>query len=293
MKNCEKYFDNMKKKNYLWSIRMRASKSIIRPYTKNFSTKNNYKEIHISGAEGLYDNNQINTTVKKYIKRALTHSKGYPDKIIITIEKINRKPIIINSLPITTIISKNLQESKKIINRILYSIGISDKSIKKALEIMKKENMRGASILTISSAKRLESDQKRGVRVSRLGISKEALKTLSKTLQKQGINTDTVREAIILASKVNSHKDIIAELCVSDDPEYTTGYIASKKYGYVRIPFIKKNKSKSGGRVFFVSENVDLENITNYLERTPVMVKNIKKSIKTITVDELLSQSNN
>lgn len=279
----------MRKKNNLWSIRMRASKSIIKPYIKDFSINNNYKEIHISGAEGLYENKQINTIVNNYIKRALTHSKGSPDKIIITIEKINKKPIIVNSLPITTIISKNLQESRKIVNKLLTSIGVSDKSIKRALEIIKKENMRGASIITINSAERLEPDQKRGIRVSRLGISKEALKILSKTLQKQGIDTDTVREAIILASKVNSYKDIIAELCISDDPDYTTGYIASKKYGYVRIPFIKKNKSKIGGRVFFVQENVDIKDMTNYLEKTPAIVGSISKSIKTITPDELLS----
>lgn len=283
----------MKNINNLWSIRMRASKSLLKKGEKDVPAKNNHKEIHISGAEGLYNKNQINIIVKNYIKRALSHSKGFPDKIIITIEKLNKKPIIIKSLPVITIISRNLIESKKIVKRILTSTGISEKSIKKGLEIVKKGNMRGAAILTVTSGRRIEQDYKRGVRVSRLGISKESLKTLSKLLKKHDINTDTVREAIILASKVSSHKDVIAELCVSDDPDYTTGYIASKKFGYVRIPFIKRYKCSTGGRVFFVSENSDIKDISDYLEKTPVIIGNISKSIKRITFDELLSQSDN
>ena len=42
------------------------------------------------------------------------------------------------------------------------------------------------------------------------------------------INTTTVKEALILASKLH-HAHIIAEVCISDDPDYTTGYFASEK----------------------------------------------------------------
>jgi 6-carboxyhexanoate--CoA ligase len=266
-----------------WSIRMRAS----------ISPKNKGREIHISGAEGLYNIDHINKVVKNYIERALNHSKGMPDKIFITIEKINKKPLSINSLPITTVLSNNLYESERITKLLLSSLDISNKSINKALKIIKKGNMRGAAILTSKTSKRLDTNPARGIRVSRLGISDDALKTLSNILQKQKINNNTVREAIILASKVNSCKDVIAEICVSDDPDYTTGYIASKRYGYVRIPFIKKRKSKHGGRVFFVSENSDISEISNYLEKTPVMIRKISKCIRIMTTDELLSSLNN
>ena len=61
-----------------------------------------------------------------------------------------------------------------------------------------------------------------------------------------GLNNTTVKEAIILASKVAACRQVTAELCISDDPGYTTGYISSKKYGYVRIPHIKKKGEKNG-----------------------------------------------
>jgi hypothetical protein len=49
------------------------------------------KEIHISGAEGLYEVSEIQRTVQRYIKRALTHPKGIADNIAVTIEEIRQR----------------------------------------------------------------------------------------------------------------------------------------------------------------------------------------------------------
>ena len=39
---------------------------------------------------------------------------------------------------------------------------------------------------------------------------------------------------------------VVAELCWSDDPDYTTGYVAGKNIGYVRIkPIYKQSKDKA------------------------------------------------
>ena len=35
--------------------------------------------------------------------------------------------------------------------------------------------------------------------------------------------------SIVLATKVSAHPATVAELCWSDDPEYITGYVASRK----------------------------------------------------------------
>ena len=267
----------------IYSIRMRASKEVK-------SQKSKLTEIHISGAEGLYEASEIQKIVKRYIERALSHPKGKADKIIFTIEDIKQKPKEISALPLSTVNSRTSDEGKDLAIKLLQSLGISKRAINIAFELIKKGSMRGAAIITVEKGDRLEPDKERGVRVSRLGINKSALKALSLRLSKLGINTDTVKEAIILASKVASCEHVVAELCVSDDPYYTTGYVASKKIGYLRIPNIKHTGSKSGGRAFFIKEEINVEGIINYLERMPVIIGRVASCRGIISTDEILNR---
>jgi 6-carboxyhexanoate--CoA ligase len=269
------------------SIRMRASKKERRGhYGVSSST-----EVHISGAEGMFRKSGIHKTVKRYIERALNHPRGEADKIIITIEDIKQKPHKIQTLPLATVRCNSPAEGKKIALLLLQSLDISKRSIDKAFQLINKGNMRGAALITATSGNRLEPDMKRGVRVSRLGIDKAALKVLSRRLKQLDINTEIVKEALILASKVISSKQVIAELCVSDEPDYTTGYVASKRYGYLRIPHIKPRKSRGGGRAFFVHERGQAENIVAYLEQIPVLVTKSASCRGIISIDEILSGS--
>ncbi|HDH00387.1 MAG TPA: hypothetical protein ENG80_01065, partial [Nitrospirae bacterium] len=66
--------------------------------------------------------------------------------------------------------------------------------------------------------------------------------------------------------------DVIAELCISDDPSYTTGYIAIKPEGYIRIPNIKSRGCPSGGRAYFLKSRCNVSGVIDYLEKRPVMV---------------------
>ena len=241
----------------MYSIRMRALKG----------------DKHISGAEGIFEGSEISKISNSYIKRALNHSRGMPDKIVITIEKIKQKPEKISLLPVTTLKCSSPDEAKKITIRTLSGLGISKSVINNGLEILKsKKTMRGASLMLIESGRRAEPDTERGVRVSRLGIEKSAEKRLAQRLSRIGINTATVKEALILASKVASCPYVIAEVCISDDPDYTTGYIASKESGYLRIPNIKNYGEINGGRVFFIKEGADMSSLVDYLERKPVIL---------------------
>jgi 6-carboxyhexanoate--CoA ligase len=269
----------------LWSIRMRASR------TTGAKRRNgdSRKEIHISGAEGLYETADIGKVVKKYVERALNHPKGKVDRILITIEDIRQKPREISSLPLTTVMCHSPAEGKKIARRLLQSLGISKRATDNAFALIRKSRMTGAAVITGGQGIRLEHDRQRGVRVSHLGLSRPASKSLAPRLSRLGINTDTVREALTLASKVLSYRGVIAELCVSDDPDYTTGYIASKKFGYVRIPNIKSDRSKEGGRVFFVKEGAGIEEIGNYLEKVPVIIREITPCRGLTTIDEILN----
>ncbi|MEW6416795.1 MAG: 6-carboxyhexanoate--CoA ligase [Nitrospirota bacterium] len=277
----------MKNKS-LWSIRMRASKEVKTKNSKFKIQNSKTSEIHISGAEGLYDMSDIQRIVKRYIERALKHPKGKADKIIITIESIKQKSRSISTLPIVTVNCITPAEGKNTTIKLLRSLGISKKAIDIAFELIRKGNMRGAAIITTEKGDRLEPDKERGVRASRLGISKSASKVLSLKLSKHGINTDIVKEALILASKVASSRQVLAELCISDNPSYTTGYVASKRFGYLRIPNIKRKESKSGGRAFFVREGTNVEGIIEYLERMPVIIGRVASCKGIMSLDEIL-----
>lgn len=245
---------------------MRASKTVV-------SRKGSQQAIHISGAEGLYKTSEINKIIKDYALRAMSHPKGKPDKVVITVEKIKEKPRVVVRLPFYTVPCNSTEEARKIVMKLLSDSGVSRKAILKALRVVTdRAAMHGAAMIHSESALRVEPDKRRGVRVSRLGIHKDSESRLSRRLSRKGINTATVKEAITLASKVASCRGVVAELCVSDDPDYTTGYVASRKLGYVRIPNIKKKGSLSGGRVFFVKEGADVRKIIEYLEKTPVVV---------------------
>ena len=264
---------------------MRASKKLVTRHSSLVSPK----EIHISGAEGLYRKSEIPEIIEQYIERALTHPRGKADKIIITIEDIKQEPKTLSALPVATIKNTRPVEGKKLVRQLLQSSGISKIAIDMAFELIKKGGMRGATIITAEKGKHLEPDRGRGIRVSRLGITKTVFKELSSKLSKYGINTDTVQEALILASKVSSCKHVVAELCVSDDPNYTTGYVASKSFGYVRIPHIKNKGSKNGGRAFFVKEGINVRDIIEYLERRPVIIGKVSFCKGIIPFNEILN----
>ncbi len=268
---------------------MRASKKV-KSQDLKYKTKNSkLTEIHISGAEGLHRKSEIKGIVEQYIERAFNHPRGKADRIIITIEDIKQEPKTISALPVVTMKNTIPKQGKKLARQLLQSSGISKMSIDMAFELIKRDCMRGAAIITAEKGKRLEPDRKRGIRVSRLGITKSALKKLSSKLLKYGINTETVKDALILASKVSSCEQVIAELCVSDDPNYTTGYVASKEFGYVRIPHIKNKGSRSGGRAFFVKEGIDVKDIIEYLERRPAIIGKVSFCKGIVPFDEILN----
>ncbi len=247
-------------------------------------------EMHISGAEGLYESIDINKIVKNYIQRALQHPRGIPDRIVLTIEKLEQEPGPVQSLPVTTLGCGSLSEARQYIEKILKMAGISENAIRTALDLLNNKNtMRGASLMLAESGERVEPDRNRGVRASSLGITRAAEKALSLELEGHGINNSTVKEAVILASKVASLESIIAELCIPDDPDYTTGYIASRRYGYIRIPDIKQKGANIGGRVFFMEEDADVGAVVRYLENTPVLINNITKSWRIGQLDETLN----
>ena len=146
---------------------------------------------------------------------------------------------------------------------LLQGPNISETAVQKAISLLKglDKSMRGAMLVDAITGARLDTGD-RGVRVSHMdSFDSHAL----------GDN-EHMREALVLASKVQSADGIVGELCWSDDPDYTVGYVACNGV-YHRIPNMKELGSNIGGRVFFVRSNIDSESVIEYLERAPVLVQ--------------------
>lgn len=269
----------------MWSIRMRAG---ARPEGSKPQGKDESKLVHISGAECMAAQKDIQATIKKYTNRALSHPRGRPDQIVITVQRLSEKPKPVKALPLVTLNSPSAQKAWEYAIKILCAAGVSARAVAAAQKIIMQGGMSGAAILSAKGGRRLDPDKK-GVRVSMLGIDPHTLQALSRGLTRLHINTDTVKEALMLASKAASCPGILAELCVSDDPHYQTGYAASGKLGYVRIPNLKARGKMWGGRVFFVSKDFNLDTAIKYLKHTPIMIKGLGPLQGERALDEVIS----
>jgi 6-carboxyhexanoate--CoA ligase len=128
-------------------------------------------------------------------------------------------------------------------------------------------------IMDAVSGDRLEPDHERGVRASRFDWTDSALGSISRNLEERGLTHFRTREALALATKVAHAPAMVAELCWSDEPEYTAGYVASLGTGYVRFPYLKERGDPCGGRAFFVDRNkLDLSALMHYLQTVPVLI---------------------
>ncbi|MFR8868841.1 MAG: 6-carboxyhexanoate--CoA ligase [Paraclostridium sordellii] len=262
----------------LYSIKMRSSKGL------------DGVEKHISGAENIVNETDLENAVNNLIKRALNHTKGKSDSINIKVEKLNELDIkYINPLSVNTIDVKNHIEGFDVVKQIIKNLGIDEKKCEYIIKLLKKNsNMRGAILLDVNTLERLEKDKLRGIRATYMDFENNNINLLSKS-----INTNAhFLEALALSSKVISCNEVLAEICYSDDPNYTTGYVASKKYGYVRITNLKEVGSENGGRIFLYDSLKDnLQRCIDYIENKKVIVKNTISINETISYDEFMKNN--
>ena len=238
----------------LYSVRMRAAQG--GPHEKGGH--------HISGAERIVKLEEVGAIAQSLADRALHHSKGTADFINITVDLIPPEKIrYIDCLKVEEHKTSSISESHQLVTDLLQGPNISEEAVHKAISLLKSldKSMRGAMLVDAITGERLDIGN-RGVRVSHMdSFDSYAL----------GDN-EHMREALILASKVQSADGIVGELCWSDDPDYTVGYVACNGV-YHRIPNMKELGSNIGGRVFFVRSDIDSESVIEYLERAPVLVQ--------------------
>lgn len=252
----------------LFSVRMRAAQGSGHEDGGN----------HISGAEKIVPANNVPETLKELYTRACQHKLGPPDFINLSIEHISNEDIIkISSLPLYTVHCRHYKEGLVLAHKTLALAGIKNQIIEKAFHCLlhdqSSRRRRGAVLMDTQSGHQLEPDQNRGVRASKMDYSQTVHRVLPETLNKFGLNNGHVQEALCLASKVASIPGVMAELCWSDDPEYTAGYVAAGHLGYIRFPHLKKINSTKGGRVFFIDpRKTGVQKIIKALEQTPYII---------------------
>lgn len=240
-----------------YSLKMRASQQVGEGDQKH--------EQHISGAERIVSRNAVEAVCSAMAHRALTHSKGDPDFINIKIEKVCEKDIqILKALPVTRIDVNTWQQG---LGKAFELVGEAAAGIREKLPELLQATfpMRGAMLYDIATGTRLEPDQQRGVRATYM----DALHSSTVDSCKNHFN-----EAIVLATKVANAPGMVAELCISDDPNYITGYVASKELGYVRIMKMKEMGDENGGRIFlFDSRKAKAEDCIEFLQKKKVLVE--------------------
>ena len=255
-----------------YSLKMRASQQVGEGEQKH--------EQHISGAERIVGRDSVEAVCTAMVRRAMNHSKGDPDFINVKIEKVCESDIqVLKALPVTRIDVDSWQEGlDKAFGLVSKAVAECDERLlrgargdlikdfaQKLPELLRATfPMRGAMLYDIATGERLEPDHERGVRATYM----DALHSSEVDGCKNHFN-----EAIVLATKVANAPGMVAEFCVSDDPNYVTGYIASKELGYVRIMKMKEMGDENGGRIFlFDSRKAKAEECIEYLQKKKVLV---------------------
>ena len=233
---------------------------------------------HISGAERILREDEVEQELINVYRRAITHERGKPDFINFKIEEIDEDEIIYKKrLKINQHHVDSKEEGLNLAKEFLKENSVSEESAEKGIQSILdlEDSIHGAMLIDKDSGERLDNKGIRGVRVT--GIASADITKYKESLKNDGREGLHLEEALILASKIASCKGIVAELCWSDDPSYVIGYIGTKE-NYERIPILKDKGNPVGGRVFFVDANqlnddYTLDDLIAYLEKQVVLIE--------------------
>ena len=233
---------------------------------------------HISGAERILREDEVEQELINVYRRAITHERGKPDFINFKIEEIDEDDIIYKKrLNINQHHVNSKEEGLNLAKELLKENAVSEESANIAIQTLLnlKESIHGAMLFDKDTGNRIDNRGIRGVRVT--GMASADITKYRESLKNDGREGLHLEEALILASKIASCKGIAAELCWSDDPSYVIGYVGTKE-SYERIPILKDEGNPVGGRVFFVDANelnddYTLDDLIDYLEKQVVLIE--------------------
>ena len=242
----------------LYSLKMRAEKSA-------------GKREHVSGAEKILQEEELPEHLAALLSRALHHAKGRADFVNFKVESIAPEAVEhLPALPVSTVEVETPAEGRRVIIDALGKLGLKNGEAILA-KFSETYGMRGAMLLDADTLERLEPDAERGLRATYMDAERTA----------KGASDckNHFAEAVVLATKVVHAPHIVAEICVSDDPDYVTGYVAAPSLGYRRITKLKEAGSPDGGRIFLYRGPRDgVAETIRYLEKQCVLVSGVPDS---------------
>ena len=223
---------------------------------------------HTSGAEKIVPAAAVPRVAALLAERALSHAKGVPDFVNLKIEAQPAGVLRLKALAVTTHETATAAEGRAVAAELLTGAGIL-----RVDEIMRRfaesHALRGAMLLDADTLERLEPDRERGVRATYMDDEASLEKGTAG-------GKNHYAEAIVLATKVQHAPGIVGEICVSDDPDYVTGYVATRELGYRRITVIKEKGDPNGGRIFlYRGPRAGVADTIRFLEHTPVVVTDV------------------
>ena len=224
---------------------------------------------HVSGAERIVPEDDIPQTLCELLGRPKEH-----DFLKITLERLEGVEEIEFDLPIRSHRLGSVREGRDLALTKLVESGVPERMARKGVELLSRGanprggNMRGAVLLDVETGERLEPDPERGIRTVRVDWKDRS--AVREELLRRGF-TERTLDALAIALK-NIYCGVLAELCWSDDPDYITGYVASRKLGYVRITPLKERGDQLGGRVYFIRRE-GVGEIIRCLEQKAVLIR--------------------
>ncbi|MGC8528990.1 MAG: 6-carboxyhexanoate--CoA ligase [Leptospirillia bacterium] len=232
---------------------------------------------HISGAEDLVAPENFESAISRLASRMLSYpNENPPLQQILTIDPISPSSIHQGALlPVRALESSSLRESMDSVRMILENL-LPPSLATRVLMIFEKEILgchpRNGALLVNEQGHIINESANGGIRTTHFGCLPTLRKSLEEAAARRLVQPSyRFVDALILSSKVLMAEQILLELCASDDPNYQTGYIASRTTGYIRIPFIKPAELPSGGRLYLLKEENALDNLLTFLRETPVL----------------------
>ena len=242
----------------LYSLKMRAEKIA-------------QEREHVSGAEKILPEDELPAYMAALLARALHHAKGKADFVNFKVEAVAPEDVEhLDALPISTVEVETAEEGRHVILQALESLGLKNGEAILA-KFSETYGMRGAMLLDADTLERLEPDAVRGLRATYMDDERAA--------KRPSDCKNHFAEAVVLATKVVHAPHIVAEICVSDDPDYVAGYVAASSLGYRRITKLKAMGSPDGGRIFlYRGPREGVADCIRYLEKQCVLVRGVPDS---------------
>lgn len=227
---------------------------------------------HISGGERIVGQELLEKTVVELLRRPREF-----DLMNIKVQRLEDVNYIEKGLDIYTYIFDSVEKANLFaIELISKATSLEFKTIKRYIELIHTgasddgQVMRGAMVVDTLGNRR-EVDRNRGVRTTNVDF--EDREKVVDFLLERGFSARTV-DAVAIATKNLKSSYILAEYCISDDPEYLFGYVALKGK-YIRIYPLKEIGNPNGGRIYFVKDDVDIQQLYRYLQEESFLIKDL------------------